>query len=61
MYSTFASLAVTTILLVANLAYAWSISMVFNCFQEVVACIYVVFMGHKILSTPIAEYNKKFL
>ena len=58
MYSVFTNLAITTVLLLANLAYARSISMIFNYFQCALVCVYVLFIGHKIISTPISIYDK---
>jgi len=58
-YSNFASLVFTTVLLLANLAYTWPISTVYNVMQSAVVCFFVCSMSMRILSTPDVIYDKK--
>ena len=58
-YSNFASLVVTTVLLLANLAYTWPISTVYNVMQSAVVFFFVCSMSMRILSTPDVMYDKK--
>jgi len=58
-YSTLFVLIANTILLLANLAYAWSISMTFNAIQSVVILIFILSMSHRIIKMPTIRYSKK--
>jgi len=59
MYSTVFVLIANTVLLLANLAYAWRISMVFNGIQTVVILLFVLCMSHRIIKMPTIRYSKK--
>jgi len=58
-YSTVFVLLANTILLLVNLAYAWSISMAFNAIQSVVILIFMLSMSHRIIKMPTIRYSKK--
>jgi len=58
-YSNFASLVVTAVLLLANLAYTWPISTVYNVMQSAVVCFFICTMSMRILATPDIIYDKK--
>jgi hypothetical protein len=58
-YSTVFVLIANTVLLLANLAYAWSISMVFNAIQTLVIVIFILSMSHRIIKMPTIRYSKK--
>ena len=58
-YSTFFLMIVNTILLLANLAYAWSISGIFNIIQSIVIVLYILAMAHRIIKLPTIRYARK--
>jgi len=58
-YSTFSLMIVNTILLLANLAYAWSISAIFNIVQSAVIVLYILAMAHRIIKLPTIRYTRK--
>ena len=58
-YSTFFLMIVNTILLLANLAYTWNISAIFNIVQSVVVVIYILAMAHRIIKLPTIRYTRK--
>ena len=58
-YSTFFLLVANTILLLANLAYAWSLSAIFNIVQSAVIVLYILAMAHRIIKLPTVRYTRK--
>ena len=59
LYSTVFVLISNTVLLLANLAYAWSISTAFNTLQTIVIVIFIISMSHRVIKLPTIRYSKK--